>query len=365
MTPDEALTDGRVTRRKALGALAAGGALALAGCTASSEDESSDDGSSDDGSSGDGSSGDGSSGDGSSDGGTTNDGTGLSGEIDIAGSSTVYPLMQAIAEGFSREHSDVTINLSSTGSGGGFANHFCPGNTDFNNASRPIKEEEEQLCADNDVDYIELVAATDALTVVVNNENDFLGDSPCMTVEELAQVWESDAASTWSEINSDWPDQEIERFGAADTSGTYDYLIENVQGTERGHTDDYQATEDDETIIQGVTGSQYAIGYFGFAYYYQNPDQATAVKIDNGNGCVGPSLETAASGEYQPLSRSLYTYPSKSSLAEEHVAEFARYFLEQSTNEEIVAERVGYVPNTQETKEEMMQRLEDAISEAQ
>jgi phosphate transport system substrate-binding protein len=359
MTPDEALTDSTLTRRKALGALAASGAVALAGCTAESDDN--EDGGDDGSSSDDGSSDDGSSDDGE----TMEDGTGLSGEIDIAGSSTVYPLMEAIGEEFSKEHDDVSINLSSTGSGGGFSNHFCPGNTDFNNASRPIKEEEKQLCSDNGVEYIELVAATDALTVVVSNNNDFLGDPPCMTIDELAQVWESDAASTWSEINSDWPDRTINRFGAADTSGTYDYFIENVQGTDRGHTNDYQATEQDETIVQGVKGDSGAIGYFGFAYYFQNPDQVTAVQIDNGDGCVGPSLDTAASGEYQPLSRSLYTYPSMSSLAKEHVAEFARYFLEQTTNEQIVAERVGYVPSTEETKEAQLEKLNNAIDQAQ
>ncbi|SDK01742.1 phosphate ABC transporter substrate-binding protein, PhoT family [Halovenus aranensis] len=347
------------SRRKFLSGTGAAGAIALAGCTASDDG---DDGS--DSEDGDDTSSDGSDNSDGSDGDSTEN-TELSGEIDIAGSSTVFPLMDAIAEEFAKDHSQVSINLSSTGSGGGFSNHFCPGNTDFNNASRPIKEEEKQLCSDNDVDYIELVAATDALTVVVSNEHEVLGDDPCITVEELAQIWEADGASTWSDVNSEWPDKSINRFGAADTSGTYDYFIENVQGTDRGHTDDYQPTEDDETIIQGVSGDPYAIGYFGFAYYYQNPDQAQAVKIDNGDGCVAPSLETAASGEYQPLSRSLFTYPSMSSLAKEHVAEFARYFVEQTTNEEIVAERVGYVPATEETKKAQMEKLEEAISEAQ
>ncbi|MFC7058728.1 PstS family phosphate ABC transporter substrate-binding protein [Halovenus salina] len=356
------------SRRKFLSGAGAAGAIALAGCTASDDgDDGSDSDGEDGGDSNEGSDSDGSDGGDSNDGsdGGSTDGGELSGEIDIAGSSTVYPLMQAIGEEFAREHSKVSINLSSTGSGGGFSNHFCPGNTDFNNASRPIKGEEEQLCSDNDVDYIELVAATDALTVVVSNNHEVLGDTPCITVEELAQIWEADGAETWSDVNSEWDDEPINRFGAADTSGTYDYFIENVQGADRGHTDDYQPTEDDETIIQGVSGNPYAIGYFGFAYYYQNPDQAQAVKIDNGDGCVAPSLDTASSGEYQPLSRNLYTYPSMSSLAEEHVAEFARYFVEQTTNEEIVAERVGYVPATEETKEAQMEKLEDAISQAQ
>jgi len=346
-----------VSRRRVLkttGGIA--GAGALSGCLHTAGEGGDDDGSSD------GSGDDGNTEDGSSDDGSMEE---LSGDIAIAGSSTVFPLMTAVAEEYQRENSDVNIDISSTGSGGGFSNFFCVGDTDFNNASRPIKPEEQDLCEENGVEWVEIVAATDALTVVVNNDTDFLGDPPTLTVEELAQIWEEGAAETWSDVNSDWPDEEIDRYGAADTSGTYDYFIENVQGTDRGHTDDYQATEQDDTIATGVQGSEYAIGYFGFAYYFQNPDQVQAVAIDNGNGGVLPSLDTAASGEYQSLSRDLYTYPSISSLAEDHVADFARYFVEQTTNEEIVAQRVGYVPATEEKQQDQMEKLEDAIERAQ
>lgn len=329
----DADTEG-VTRRKSLAALAGAGALALAGCTQST--------------------GDGGSGDGS-------DGDSLSGAINIAGSSTVFPLMSAVLEDFAEQHPGVDPNISSTGSGGGFSNYFCVGETDFNNASRGIQEEEEQLCADNDVEYVELIAATDALTIVVNPEADWI-DS--LTVEELATIWESDAVETWDEVRDEFPNEEINRFGAADTSGTYDYFIEAILG-ERGHTSDYQATENDNNIAQGVMGSEYAIGYFGFSYYFLNPDELKALGIDDGNGPVEPSLETAASGEYTPLSRPLFTYPSIESLGEEHIAEFARYFVEQTTNEALVAEDVGYVPATEETQEEQMQILEDAIERAQ
>ncbi|WP_246282697.1 PstS family phosphate ABC transporter substrate-binding protein [Natronomonas halophila] len=317
-----------MTRRDALKAFGGAGTVAVAGCL---ETENSDS-------------------------------EGLSGNINIAGSSTVFPLMSAIAEEFSSDYSGVNIDISSTGSGGGFSNHFCPGNTDFNNASREIKPQEEELCANNDVDYIELVAATDALTVVVNNEADFVD---CLTIEELASIWKSDAVQTWDEVRDEFPNEEIKRFGAADTSGTYDYFIENVQGSEAGHTDDYQATERDDTIAQGVAGSKYAIGYFGFSYYYNNPDDVKALGIDNGDGCIKPSLDTASSGKYQPLSRELYTYPAMSSLAKDHVAEFARFFVEQTTNEELVAQDVGYVPLSDEKQEEQMEKLEAAIEEAQ
>jgi phosphate transport system substrate-binding protein len=344
-----------ITRRQSLAALGGAGALALAGCTQSSGDGS-------DGGSGDGS--DGGSGDGSDDGsGDGSDGGSgeLSGAINIAGSSTVFPLMTAVAEDFAEEHPDVQIDVSSTGSGGGFSNFFCVGETDFNNASRPIQPEEEELCAENGVEFVELVAATDALTVVVNPEADWI-DS--LTVEELKQIWQSDSVETWDEVRDEFPNEEIERYGAADTSGTYDYFIEAILG-EDGHTSDYQATEQDNTIAQGVSGSEYAIGYFGFAYYFQNPDQLKALGIDSGDGPVEPSLETAASGEYTPLSRPLFTYPSIASLGEEHIAEFARYFVSQTTNEELVAGDVGYVPATEETQEEQMEILEDAIEQAQ
>ncbi|SFH47800.1 phosphate transport system substrate-binding protein [Halorubrum aquaticum] len=341
MAPSQNLEAEGITRRRSLAALAGAGALALAGCTQSSGDG---------GSGGDGS------GDGSGDGGDS-----LSGSINIAGSSTVFPLMSAVMEDFAEEHPGIDPTISSTGSGGGFSNYFCVGETDFNNASRPIQPEEEQLCADNGVEYIELIAATDALTVVVNPEADWI-DS--LTVEELATIWESDAVETWDEVRNEFPNEEIERYGAADTSGTYDYFIESVLG-ERGHTSDYQATEQDNNIATGVAGSEYAIGYFGFAYYFQNPDQLKALGIDSGDGPVEPSLETASNGEYTPLSRPLFTYPSMESLGNEHVAEFARYFVEQTTNEDLVAGDVGYVPATEETQEEQSQKLEDAIEQAQ
>lgn len=334
MTEHNSETFSTASRRKFMAGAAGAGALALAGCTESSSSNETNGG----------------------------DNGNLSGDINIAGSSTVFPLMSAMSEEFNKDNPDaeVNIDISSTGSGGGFANYFCVGDTDFNNASRPIKQEEKDLCSENDVDYIELRVATDALTVVVGE------DSPVdeLTVEELATIWEEDAVSTWDEVADRFPNEPIDRFGAADTSGTYDYFIENIQGSERGHTDDYQATEQDNQIAQGVAGTEYAIGYFGFAYYFQNPDGLKAVGIDNGSGAVKPSLDTAASGEYQPLARGLYTYPAMSSLAEEHVAEFAKYVIENTTSEEIVAENVGYVPSTDQNKQEQMQKLEDAIDEA-
>ena len=295
-------------------------------------------------------------------GGDSGGGDSLSGDIAIAGSSTVFPLMSAVAEGFEREHPDVNTDISRTGTGGGFSNFFCVGDTDFNNASREIQPEEEQLCSENGVEPVELRVATDALTVIVNNNADFVD---CLTVDELAQIWGPDAAERWSDVRDGWPDQEIKRYGAAETSGTFDYFTETVMGEAGAHTDDYQATERDNDIVTGVKGDEYAIGYFGFSYYYTNPDQVKAVGIDDGNGCVKPSLETAANGEYTPLSRPLFTYAAKNRLAEEHIAEFARFVVEQSQKKSLVADNVGYVPLTEEQATEQSDRLETAIEEAQ
>jgi len=329
-------TSGRVSRRKFLAATGTVGAVGLAGCTQSG---------------------------GGGDGGDGSDGE-LSGTIDIAGSSTVFPLATAMAERFQEQHSEVNINIQSTGSGGGFANHFCPGRTDFNNASRPIQSEEEDACAENDVTPVEMTVATDALTVVVNNDADWVD---CITVEELRQLWSAEEPpETWSEVNSDWPDQPLELYGPTDASGTYDYFIEAILGEEGpGHRQDYSATEQDRTIIQGVEGSESAIGYLGFAYYSQNQDRVKALSVDDGSGCTEPSLETARAGEYTPLSRPLFTYAKREALAEEHVAEFARYWLENATSQDIVANEVGYVPLSDEDQQAAMDALESAIENAQ
>ncbi|WP_324756950.1 PstS family phosphate ABC transporter substrate-binding protein [Haloarcula montana] len=336
-----------ISRRRFLTGTGAAGAIALAGCTEGPS------GSGDGGGSGNGGGSGGSSGSGSS---------GLSGEITITGSSTVYPVAVAVANRFQQEHDGVDISVSPTGSGGGFSNHFCVGNAEFNNASRPIKSEEEELCSENGIEYHEINVATDALTVIVNNENDWVD---CMTPDQLRQIWRADGASQWSDVDSSWPDQPINRFGAADTSGTFDYFNEAILGEEANHTSDYEATEQDNIILQGVQQDQYGIGYFGFAYYQGNTDAVKALGIDNGSGCVKPSLQTAKEGSYQPLSRPLFTYPRKSALAEEHVAEFARYYVEQSANSSLIADEIGYVPKTQETMQSELDALNSVIDEVQ
>ena len=332
-----------ISRRRLLAGAGAAGVSIVAGCTSANTG-------------GDGSDGSDSGSDGSA------GGDSLSGDIEISGSSTVFPLASAVAEQFQKDHSDVNISVKSTGSGGGFKNHFCPGRADFNNASRPIKDSETETCSENGIEAHEIKAATDALTVVVNNDADWID---CITVDELKQIWKPDAATKWSEVRSEWPDEEIKRFGAAETSGTFDYFTEVVVGEGGSHTQDYQPTEQDNLIVQGVSGDEYAIGYFGFSYYYNNPEQVKALGIDDGDGCVEPSLDTAKGGEYTPLSRPLFTYAAKSSLAEDHIAEFARFFVEQSANEDLVAGEVGYVPNSQEEMETQLEELNAVIEDAQ
>ncbi|SEL52891.1 PstS family phosphate ABC transporter substrate-binding protein [Haloferax larsenii] len=345
-------TDDILSRRKFLIASGAAGLTGLAGCTENNSNSESEP------TEASGGSGD------SEDSGSGSESEGLSGDVNIAGSSTVFPLATAMAERFQKEHSEVNINIQSTGSGGGFANYFCAGQTDFNNASRPIKGEEKDQCSNNDVTPVELKVATDALTVIVNNDNDFIGEG--LTVEQLKTIFSAEEKPTmWSDVNSEWPEEEIEIFGPTDASGTYDYFIEAIIGEEGpGHRQDYSATEQDRTIIQGVKGSKFAIGYMGFAYYSENTDAVQAVAVDNGDGYVEPSLDTALSGDYTPLSRPLFTYPAKESLAKDHVAEFARYWMESSTSKEIVADEVGYVPLSEDEKQEMLDKLNSAIEEA-
>ncbi|QDX41339.1 PstS family phosphate ABC transporter substrate-binding protein [Salarchaeum sp. JOR-1] len=324
------------TRRGFLAGTGAAGAVALAGCTSGPSGS-----------------------DGTTGTGTTADQ--LSGDINITGSSTVYPLAAAVAEKFMEKHPNVNISVTPTGSGGGFSNYFCLGKSDFNNASRPITKNEKQLCNENNVDWHEITVATDALTVIVNNQNDWVD---CMTLDELAQIWRADGAQKWSDVNSEWPDEEIKRFGAADTSGTFDYFKEAVLGEEANHTGDYQATEKDNLILSGVQQNKYAIGYFGFAYYQGNEEKVKALALNESGTCVKPTLANAKAGDY-PLSRPLFTYPAMDSLQEEQVAEFARYFTKQSANEQLVANEIGYVPQTQEDMQEELAELNDAIAQAQ
>jgi phosphate transport system substrate-binding protein len=262
--------------------------------------------------------------------------------IAIDGSSTVYPITEAVAEEFQKAHGDTQVTVGVSGTGGGFE-QFCTGRTMISDASRPIEADERQLCEENGVEYIELPIALDALTVTVNPENTW---AKCMTVDELKTMWEPAAQGkimTWSQVREGWPKEELALFGPGADSGTFDYFTEAAMGEEGMIRGDFTPSEDDNVLVQGVSSNPNALGYFGYAYYEENQDILTAVSIDGGNGCVKPSVQTAKSGSYQPLSRPLFIYVSKQAAKKDHVSEFVEFYLDAQRAPKLV-EQVGYVP---------------------
>jgi phosphate transport system substrate-binding protein len=294
------------------------------------------------------------------DGGGGNGGDGqLSGEVVVKGSSTVFPISDAMAEEFMGEYPNVNVTVDSTGSGGGFENWFCAGDADVNGASRPITDAEVEQCAGNDVDPVEFQVASDALTVAVNNEADWVD---CMTFDELRQIWREGGVELWSDVRDEWPDREIELYGPASTSGTFDWFNENVVGEDTRHTTEYQPTEEDETIVQGIENNEGAMGYFGFAYYNSNAEAVKAIEIEqeSGDGCSAPNLENAKDGSY-PMARPLFVYAAESSLQREEVATFLEYYLENAETD--LVSDIGYVPASAELRDENLQTLEEATAD--
>ena len=275
----------------------------------------------------------------------------LSGTIRVDGSSTVAPLTEAAAELFQAENPDVRVTVGTSGTGGGFEK-FCAGETDISDASRAIEEDEVKLCEKNNVAFEELQVANDGLTVVVNPNNDW---ASCLTVDELKTVWEPKSqVNNWSQVNPDFPDQEIELFGAGTDSGTFDYFTEAINGEEGASRTDYNATEDDNVTVQGVQGSEGAMGYFGLSYAQQNPDAVKPVEIDGGDGCVAPSAETVQDGSYKPLSRPLFIYPSAEALQRPEVKAFVEFYLE---NQQQITEQALFVPMTEEQLAESQDKV--------
>ncbi len=278
----------------------------------------------------------------------------LSGTIEIAGSSTVYPVTSAIAEEFSKLHPDVTIPVRSTGSGGGFKNFFIPGKTDINNSSRKIKDGEVSAVQEKGDDVLEFRVATDAISIVVNPDNP-VSD---VTVEQLKKIWQPEnPAQKWSDVDPQWPDAKLELYGPTAASGTFDYFTKKIVGKEKSSRSDYQKTEQDNTIVNAIQNSKHAMGYFGMAYYLENEDKLKALKV---NG-VGPSMATALDGSYKPLSRPLFIYVKKSALKKPTVREYVRFYIKQ-TGSDLIKD-VGYVPVTKEIYEANVEKLEKAIKE--
>lgn len=274
-----------------------------------------------------------------------------SGQIRIDGSSTVGPLTEAVAEEFRADGSDVRVNVAISGTGGGFE-RFCRGETQISNASRPIKQEEIDACAANGIDdYVEFQVAIDALTVMVSPANDFVD---CLTVQQLFDLFKTDGVSNWSELDPSFPDEDITFYYPGTDSGTFDYFVEAIitkQDENATHRADGTASEDDNQLALGIENDENAIGYFGFSYYQESGGNLKAVAIDNGAGCVEPSVETALDNSYAPLSRPLFIYTRESFLQENpEVLGFVKYYLD---NTETLVPDVGFVP------------MSDALAQAQ
>jgi len=267
----------------------------------------------------------------------------LSGNVLVDGSSTVYPVTQAAAEEFAAYAPEVQVTVGISGTGGGFS-RFCAGETDISDASRPIDPDEAALCEENGIEYIELPVAYDGLSVLVNPANDW---APCLTVEELNTIWapESEGQITnWNQVRADFPDAPLNLYGAGTDSGTFDYFSQAINGEEGASRGDFQASEDDNILVQGIAGDPNALGFFGFSYYVANQDQLKLVAVDDGDGeCVEPSPETISNATYQPLSRPIFIYVKSESAERPEVAAFVDFYLSENFTPIIDTPEVGYV----------------------
>ena len=319
------------SKSKFLAALAAAGVLALGVTACSSYD----------------------SGDGSSSGGD------LSGNIRIDGSSTVAPLTEAVAESFQAENPNVKVTVGTSGTGGGFEK-FCAGETDANDASDAIDEEQVAACEQGGIEWEEIHVANDAMSVVVNPENPV----QCITVDQLSSVWERGSEiDSWSQIEGLEPafDEDLTLFGPGTDSGTFAYFTEAVNGEEGNQRKNYNNVgEDDNQTVTGVSGAPGGMGYFGFSFLLENEGAIKGLEIDSGNGCVTPSPETVQDGTYTPLARPLFIYPAAEALARPEFDAFLKYYLE---NVNSIAEQVGFIGLTDEQLSENEEKLSNLTGE--
>jgi phosphate transport system substrate-binding protein len=281
----------------------------------------------------------------------------LSGTVKLDGSSTVFPISEAMAEEFQAVHRNVKVTVGLSGTGGGFEK-FCRGEVDIANASRPIKKSETELCTANHIEFVELPVAFDGLSVVINPKNDWVDH---LTVEELKRIWEpGSTVKRWSDVRTGWPQEEIVLAGAGTDSGTFDYFTAAVVGEERASRPDYIASEDDNVLVQAVSDSIHALGYFGYAYYAENAGRLKVVPIDQGDGKpVAPSIETINNGTYRPLSRPLFIYVSRSASERAEVQEFVRYHLSEEGIP--LVSQVGYVELPEKIYTRVRERFEGRI----
>lgn len=264
----------------------------------------------------------------------------LNGTISIDGSSTVFPVTEAVAEEFRSIQPNVKVTIGVSGTGGGFKK-FSRGETNISNASRPIKDKEIEACNENSINYLELEIAYDGLAVLVNPENNWV-DS--FTIEELKKIWEPAAQGKimkWNQIRPEWPNEEIHLFGPGVASGTYDYFTEAIVGKSGSSRGDFTASEDDHVLVQGIAGDKFALGFFGLAYYTENKDKLTLIGVNNGEKVVKPSLETVSNGTYKPLSRPLFIYVNSTSIKSPEVVEFVNFYIDNANE---LSKDVGYIP---------------------
>jgi phosphate transport system substrate-binding protein len=281
--------------------------------------------------------------------------------IRVDGSSTVFPLSMAVAEEFRTDHPNVKVPVRASGTGGGMK-QFSVGEIDICNASREMTDSEKEVCEKNKVEYIALKVAFDGLAVVVNPGNDWCD---CITVEQLKSIWrpESDGTVTkWSDVNPDWPDEELKLYGPGTDSGTFDYFTEVICGEARASRADYTASENDNALVRGVVADKGALGYFGIAYYSENKDELKLLSVDSGEGCITPSEATVMDGTYEPLSRPLLIYVNKKSLERPEVAEFVKFYLDNAAKQ---STEVGYVPVTEELADENQKLLDESLPKAE
>ena len=284
---------------------------------------------------------------------------GLSGTIAIDGSSTVQPFAQAAAELFGEDNPDVEITVGAAGTSGGFEK-FCAGEIDVSDASRSIEPEEEKLCKEGGVEYTEVQVANDGISVVTNPSLAIT----CLTADQLKQLWVDDKVTNYSELGDDadsgetLPDAEVSLYGPGTDSGTFDYFTDVINGEEGVSRKEYQASEDDNVLVQGVSGDQNGLGYFGFSYYEQNADALNLVSVDEGSGCVAPSAETIQDGSYSPLSRPLFMYPSAEAITKPEVAGFMQYVVDNYSE---IAEAALIVPMDEAQAEKAKSAAEGAI----
>ena len=261
----------------------------------------------------------------------------LSGVVKVDGSSTVFPVTEAVAEEFGKVHPKVRVTVGISGTGGGFKK-YCVGEIDINDASRTIKGKEIKVAKENNVEYIELPVAYDGLSVVMNKNNDFID---YLTVEELNSIWKfGSKMKLWSDVRKGWPKEEIKLYGPGTDSGTFDYFKEAIIGKKNNIRSDFTKSEDDNVLVTGVSGSKYALGFFGYAYYAENKDKLKVVSIDGGKGPVSPTEKSINDGSYSPLSRPIFIYVNPESAKRPEVDAFVNFYLKISSS---LAGEVGYV----------------------